>query len=90
MQSGKALTPYRRILMEKTQCPDCGRVMSIRNLQHRHKCKSLGPSPEKLERMKAKATGAAIEAHATRMMKLRGSTAPHSEQTSLKQRQLAA
>ena len=75
MEPSKNQTPYRRILMEKVRCPECGKLMTLRNLQHRHKCKTLGLPPEKLERMRAKATGTAIEAHATRITKLRGPTA---------------
>ena len=75
MEPSKNQAPYRRILMEKVRCPECGKLMTIRNLQHRHNLMTLGLPPEQLECMRAKATGTAIEAHATRMTKLRGPTA---------------
>ena len=77
MHSAKSKTPYRQVLMEKVQCPDCGKMMTIRTLHHRHRCKTLGPPPEKMDRMRAKATATAIEAHATRMMKLGGLMPAH-------------
>ena len=69
----KGQNPYRRVVSEKVTCPTCGKIMSIRNSQFRHVCKPLTPSPEKLNRMRSKATDTAILAHAARMDALRTS-----------------
>ena len=61
----------RRVVSEKVTCPTCGKIMSIQNLQFRHVCKPPTPSPEKLNRMRSKATDTAILAHAARMDALR-------------------
>ena len=70
MHSTRDPTPYRRVVKDKVQCPGCGRLMAIRSLQYRHVCKPATPPREKLERMRAKAVGTAIEAHASRMQRL--------------------
>ena len=64
----KQMTAYRHMLEDRVSCPDCGSIMTIRSLHCRPKCKSAGPSPEKLEHMRQKATQAAEAAHARRMV----------------------
>ena len=64
----KQMTAYRQMLKDRVPCPDCGSIMTIRSLRYRHTCKSAGPSPEKLEHMRQKATEAATAAHARRMV----------------------
>ena len=73
MTYAKGQNPYRRVVSEKVTCPTCGKIMSIRNLQFRHVCKPPTPSPEKLNRMRSKATDTALLAHAARMDALRTS-----------------
>ena len=52
----KQMTACRQVLKDRVPCPDCGSIMTIRSLRYRHTCKSAGPSPEKLEHMRQKAT----------------------------------
>jgi hypothetical protein len=76
MHSARDPTPYRQVVKTKVQCPGCGRPMAIRTLQFRHVCKPATPPPEKLERMRSKAVGAAVEAHASRMQRMSGLSDP--------------
>ena len=70
----KRMTACRRMLKDRITCPECGKEMTIRNLQYKHKRKHEKP-PEKVQQMRWKATEAAIAAHARRMAKLRGEAA---------------
>ena len=70
----KRMTAYRRMLKDRIACQECGKEMTIRNLQYKHKCKHEKP-PEKVQQMRLKATEAAIAAHARRMSKIRGEAA---------------
>ena len=70
----KRMTAYRRMLKDRVTCQECGKEMTIRNLQCKHKCKHEKP-PEKVQQIRLKATEAAIAAHARRMAKLRGEVA---------------
>ena len=66
----RQMTAYRRMLKDRITCQECGREMTIRNLQYKHRCKQ--EKPEKVQQMRLKASEAAIAAHARRMAKMRG------------------
>lgn len=63
---------YQALLKERVACPSCGAAMSLRNLRYRHICRS-GKTPAQIEKMRAKASDAAVAAHSRRMALKRGS-----------------
>ena len=65
-------TAYRRMLKDRITCQECGKEMTIRNLQYKHRCKH--EKPERVQQMRLKAIEAAIAAHARHVAKLRGET----------------
>ena len=58
------------MLKDRITCQECGREMTIRDLQYKHRCKQ--ETPEKVQQMRLKVSEAAIAAHARRMAKMRG------------------
>ena len=63
-------TAYRKMLKDRVTCPQCHREMTIRSLQYKHTCKQEKP-PEQVQKMRTKATEAAVAAHARRMERLK-------------------
>jgi hypothetical protein len=42
----KMLERYHRLLKQKSECPTCGKMLSLRVLQAKHKCKNtIQPPP---------------------------------------------
>ena len=63
-------TAYRKMLKDRVTCPQCHKEMTIRNQQYKHTCKQE-KSPEQVQKMRTKATEAAVAAHARRMERLK-------------------
>ena len=61
---------HQALLQERVACPTCHVPMSLRNLRYRHVCRTP-KTPAEIERMRSKASAAAIDAHMKRMAKKR-------------------
>jgi hypothetical protein len=66
-KSGVAMTrPWEEILKASTECPMCGKSMTIRNLRYKHRCKGH-KGPSEVEQLVNQAREAAVAAHRIRM-----------------------
>ena len=66
-KSGVAMTrPWEEVLRTSTECPMCGKTMTIRNLRYKHKCKGV-KGPSEVEQLVNQAREAAFAAHRVRM-----------------------
>ena len=76
VESGKATgsgKDHQALLRERVACPTCRVPMSLRNLRYRHVCRTQ-KTPAEIERMRSKASAAAIDAHMKRMAKKQDQT----------------